>query len=68
MKFKSELNETGVHWLQKRLCPVLERFGKEVILLFTPGSLTFVQDTHITQGIRVHAIFKQVWSGSTQVA
>jgi hypothetical protein len=60
MKLKSELNETGVFWLQRRLCPVLERLGKEVTLLFTPDSLTFVQDTNTTQGIRVHAIFKQV--------
>ncbi|KAK3272255.1 hypothetical protein CYMTET_19433, partial [Cymbomonas tetramitiformis] len=59
MKFKGELNENGVIWLQRRLIPVLERLGKEVILLLTPSAVLFIQDTKSTQGLLIHTIFQQ---------
>mmetsp|Transcript_32114 Transcript_32114/g.44522 ORF Transcript_32114/g.44522 Transcript_32114/m.44522 type:complete len:322 (+) Transcript_32114:36-1001(+) len=59
MKFKGQLSDNGVFWLQRRIVPSLERLGREVTLLFTPDNLTFSQDTETTHGIRVHAVFRR---------
>lgn len=53
MRFKGVLSEEGLHWLESKFIPTLEKLGKEVYMLLLPGALYIAQDQAVSD-IEVH--------------
>ncbi|EPS67725.1 hypothetical protein M569_07045 [Genlisea aurea] len=59
MKFKAFLTDNGIHLLEKRILPVLERIGRAPHLYLTPDHIFFLHNLLAADGLHSVAQFRQ---------